>query len=141
MFNSLGRWRRNLPPDSRTVLERTIICCRLVSVSDPTSMQIYRGNKREQLKGVRCMHKTVEESAACRTFLEGHVKEDKTSDVQCMLLWTEWIRFSMKARGEHKFPNHIRIKEFNELVHEIYSPALAYDDFRGPLYVGIRFVK
>ena len=83
----------------------------------------------------------VEESAACRRFLARHVKADEACDVQCMLLWTEWVRFSMKARGRRAFPDVIRMSEFNELVHETFGPALAYDGFRGPLYIGIRFVK
>jgi len=74
-------------------------------------------------------------------FLARHVAVDTSSDIQCMLLFTEWVRFSMKAKRKRDFPHDVRIKEFAEIIHEEYHPALAYDTFRGPLFVGIRFVK
>lgn len=83
----------------------------------------------------------MEETQACRIFLSRHVAVDTSSNVQCMLLFTEWVRFSMKAKRKRDFPKDVGIKEFTELIHEIYHPALTYDTFRGPLFVGIRFVK
>ena len=47
----------------------------------------------------------------------------------------------MKEKGKREFPAVIRLKEFNEVIHETFGPELAYDEFRGPLYVGIGFVK
>ena len=70
-----------------------------------------------------------------------HVRKAPYGDVQCMLLWSEWVRFYMRERKKGEFPEQIRLKTFNEMVHRNFSPSLAYDDVRGPLYVGIRFVR
>ncbi len=83
----------------------------------------------------------MEETTAAEKFLARHVTEDKTCDVQCMLLWTEWVRYHMREKKKREFPERIRLSEFNEMIHAKFSPGLAYDEFRGPLYVGIRFVK
>ena len=87
------------------------------------------------------MVKFVEETEVAGRFLARHVTEDKSCDVQCMLLWTEWVRYHMREKKKRVFPEQVRLPEFNELVHAKFSPALAHDSFRGPVYVGIRFVK
>jgi hypothetical protein len=90
-----------------------------------------------------CAVKTefVEETKAAELFLARHVQNDKTCDVQCVLLWTEWVRYHMREKKKRVFPENVRLTEFNEMVHAKFSPALAYDEARGPVYVGIRFVK
>ena len=83
----------------------------------------------------------VEEAEVVDRFFARHVRVDQSCDVQCMLLWTEWIRYHMREKKKREFPKKIRLTEFNELVHTKFGPALAHDSFRGPLYVGVRFVK
>ena len=83
----------------------------------------------------------MNEADAVRKFVARHVREDKDCDVPCMLLWNEWVRFHMKERKRRVFPETFGLKNFNEFIHEQLRPDLAYDNFRGPLYVGIRFQK
>lgn len=82
----------------------------------------------------------MDEHSLFEEFIARHVRHDTVCDVQCMLLWTEWLRFSMK-KGKRAFPEVIRQKEFNEKIHERFGPDLAWHDYLGPLYVGIKFVK
>jgi hypothetical protein len=71
-------------------------------------------------------------------FLSGHVMENRTCDVQCMLLWSEWVRtFRRNIPG---FPNIIREKEFRSLITDMYDVGIGDDGFRGDVYPGLRFV-
>lgn len=83
----------------------------------------------------------MDEDSAFEEFLARHVTGGKECAVQCMLLWTEWLRFHMRTKGKRDFPEKIRLAEFNERIHQKFEPALAFDESRGPLYVGIKFVK
>jgi len=98
-----------------------------------------------QRKPLRCITvlvtKIVDELSAFGNFVERHVRKEKECDVQCMLLWSEWLRFSMKAKGRREFPEVIHLEEFNRRIHETFAPDLAWHDYFGPLYVGIKFVK
>lgn len=55
-----------------------------------------------------------------------------------MLLWTEWVRFYLKKN--RCFPEAVREKKFDELITSEFEVSVAVDSFRGPLYVGIKFV-
>lgn len=71
-------------------------------------------------------------------FLEEHVQLNGSCDVQCMLLWNEWVRtFRRKASG---FPGLIREKEFRSAMTEGVGAAVATDGWRGAVYLGLRFV-
>lgn len=71
-------------------------------------------------------------------FLEHHVTEDPEWDVQRMLLWTEWVRFYLKRNK--CFPETVREKKFDELITTEFEVQVGFDTFRGPLYIGIKFV-
>ncbi len=71
-------------------------------------------------------------------FLEEHVQLNGCFDVQCMLLWNEWVRtFRRHASG---FPGLIREKEFRSAMTEGLGAAVATDGWRGAVYLGLRFV-
>jgi hypothetical protein len=71
-------------------------------------------------------------------FLEQHVQLNSSCDVQCMLLWNEWVReFRRRASG---FPALIREKEFRSAMTEGVGAAVATDGWRGSVYLGLRFV-
>jgi hypothetical protein len=71
-------------------------------------------------------------------FLDDHVKENAICDVQCMLLWSEWVRtFRRKNSG---FPRLIREKEFRSAVTDTFGVGIMTDGGRGPVYAGLKFV-
>jgi len=55
-----------------------------------------------------------------------------------MLLWTEWVRFYLKKN--RCFPAAVQEKKFDELILSEFDVSVAVDSFRGPLYIGIKFV-
>jgi len=78
------------------------------------------------------------EFRACEEFLERHVRPDCVRDVQCMLLWNEWVRtFCRTTRG---FPKLILEKEFRDVITGKFGTGISDDGFRGAIYPGIRFV-
>ena len=71
-------------------------------------------------------------------FMEQHVQQNGICDVQCMLLWSEWVRaFRRKSPG---FPSLIREKEFRIAILDAFNIGIATDAFRGLVYSGIKFV-
>jgi len=71
-------------------------------------------------------------------FLANHVQPTMVCDVQCMLLWSEWVRsFRHRIKG---FPQLIQEKEFRTVIMDKYGVGVADDGFRGAVYPGIRFV-
>jgi hypothetical protein len=71
-------------------------------------------------------------------FLGRHVKPAGIRDVQCMLLWSEWVRtFCRRTPG---FPKLIREKEFREVITGTFDTDIAHKGFRGNVYNGIKFV-
>lgn len=71
-------------------------------------------------------------------FLSLHVQPNMIRDVQCKLLWNEWVRSF--RRQTHRFPNLILEKEFNTVVTDRFGVGIADDGFRGAVYPGIRYV-
>jgi hypothetical protein len=71
-------------------------------------------------------------------FLSRHVQPNMIRDVQCRLLWNEWVRSF--RRQTHAFPNLILEKEFSSVVMDRFSVGIAEDGFRGAVYPGIRYV-
>ena len=65
-------------------------------------------------------------------FLASHVQPNRICDVQCMLLWSEWVRtFRRRAPG---FPNLIRENEFRSVITDTFGIEIADDGFRGKVY-------
>ena len=71
-------------------------------------------------------------------FLTHHVRPDGLRDVQCMLLWSEWVRVYQKQT--HRFPCVILEKEFREAITGRLGVDIAYDEILGAIYPGLRFV-
>ncbi len=72
-------------------------------------------------------------------FLGSHVLANRTCDVQCMMLWSEWVR-----TVRHQTPGYPKLileKVFREVITDNYGIKVAnYNGFRGPVYSGIKFV-
>jgi hypothetical protein len=78
------------------------------------------------------------ELAAFQDFLTRFVKIRTDCTVQCMLLWTEWVRFYKKKTRE--FPALILEKDFRDLVTSRFSLTVSEDESRGFVYRGLKFV-
>ena len=88
--------------------------------------------------GVDVSREECHELAIFEDFLEHHVQTNRIYDVQCMLLWSEWIRaFRRRSSG---FPDIIREKEFRSVITDRFGVEIANDGFRGAVYPGIKFV-
>jgi hypothetical protein len=71
-------------------------------------------------------------------FLAYHVQPNTIFNVQCMLLWNEWIRtFRRRAHG---FPSLIREKEFRSVILDKFGIKIARSNLKGVIYCGLRFV-
>ena len=71
-------------------------------------------------------------------FLTRHVQASGNCDVQCMLLWSEWIRvFRRQVAG---FPNLIRETEFRSAITGKFGVGITTDRWRGAVYPGVRYV-
>ncbi|MFA4848730.1 MAG: hypothetical protein WC626_03305 [Methanoregula sp.] len=72
-------------------------------------------------------------------FLGRHVLANRICDVQCMMLWSEWVR-TVRSQTPG-YPKLILEKVFREVITENYGIKVAnYNGFRGPVYPGIKFV-
>jgi len=71
-------------------------------------------------------------------FLADHVQPDGTGNVQCMLLWNEWVRTF--RRHTHQFPKLLLEKECRSVMMEKFGIGIIENGFRGTVYYGIRFV-
>lgn len=84
---------------------------------------------------------TLEELNELRVFdefLTHHVHQIRICDVQCMLLWNEWVR--TLRRQSNGFPKLILEKEFRSVITDRFGIAVAKDGSRGDVYPGLRFV-
>ncbi|PKL64880.1 MAG: hypothetical protein CVV32_07350 [Methanomicrobiales archaeon HGW-Methanomicrobiales-3] len=71
-------------------------------------------------------------------FLKLHVRQDAIRNVQCMLLWTEWVR--LFQRTTRRFPRVILENELRAIITRMMAVDIAHDTMRGPVYCGLRFV-
>lgn len=71
-------------------------------------------------------------------FLTRHVRHDGLRTVQCMLLWTEWVRVFQKKT--HRFPRVILENEFREVITGRLGVTIMTDEYRGAVYPGLRFI-
>jgi len=109
------------------------------AVMDTTNLEMLnRFGEQFQVTGIGINPEEVHELRVLDEFLARHVQPNGIYDVQCMLLWSEWVRtFRSQIRG---FPQLIRENEFRSVITEKFGLAIAENGFRGAVYPGIRFV-
>jgi hypothetical protein len=88
--------------------------------------------------GIAVSSEELDELKTFREFLSRHVKPNAICDVQCMLLWAEWVRFYKKQT--RKIPDLILEKEFRNLITNHFDLPVTEDGFRGYIYPGIKYV-
>lgn len=88
--------------------------------------------------GIDISREELHELRVFDEFLAYHVQPNGICDVQCTLLWNEWVRTF--RRQVHAFPKLILEKEFRSVILDKFGTDVAHDDFRGAIYNGIRFV-
>jgi hypothetical protein len=97
-----------------------------------------RFDQRFRLSGIDISLDEFSEHKTFFEFLAHHVQPNRICDVQCMRLWSEWVRtFQRRKDG---FPKQILEKEFSSTVREVYGVPIAVDGFRGAIFPGIQFV-
>ena len=97
-----------------------------------------RFDQRFRLSGIDISLDEFSEHKAFFEFLVHHVQPNRICDVQCMRLWSEWVRtFQRRKNG---FPKQILEKEFSSTVRDVYGVPIAVDGFRGAIFPGIQFV-
>jgi hypothetical protein len=97
-----------------------------------------RFGELERLTGITLGSDEANELRVFDEFLERHVQPNRVCDVQCMLLWSEWVRtFRRHTRG---FPSLIRENEFRSVIMEMFGVGISNDTIRGSVYPGLRFV-
>ena len=97
-----------------------------------------RFDQRFRLSGIDISLDEFSEHKTFFEFLAHHVQPNRICDVQCMRLWSEWVRtFQRRKNG---FPKQILEKEFSSTVRDVYGVPIAVDGFRGAIFPGIQFV-
>lgn len=97
-----------------------------------------RFDQRFRLSGIDISLDEFSEYKTFFEFLAHHVQPNRICDVQCMRLWSEWVRtFQRRKNG---FPKQILEKEFSSTVRDVYGVPIAVDGFRGAIFPGIQFV-
>ncbi len=91
-----------------------------------------------RLSGIDISTEEIHELGIFNDFLSHHVLQNKICDVQCILLWNEWVRTFL--RQTHEFPKLILENEFRTVVEEHLGAGIVNEDFRGAVYTGIKFV-
>ena len=98
--------------------------------------------KSEELEetdlGVDATPEELGELKTFQEFLSRHIQPNAICDVQCMLLWAEWVRFYKKQT--RKVPDLILEKEFRELILHQFDLTVGDDGFRGYIYPGIKYI-
>jgi hypothetical protein len=91
-----------------------------------------------RLAGIEGNPSEIQELTVFNAFLLDHVQANKICFVQCMLLWSEWVRtFQRQTSG---FPNLIQEKEFRTIITDKFGAAIAKNEIRGEIFTGIKFV-
>ena len=88
--------------------------------------------------GIEISPEELDELKTFEDFLSLHLKPSAICDVQCMLLWAEWVRFYRRERK--KVPELILEKEFRNLIINRFDLSIGEDGFRGYIYPGIKYV-
>lgn len=97
-----------------------------------------RFGEKFKLTGIYGNPSEIHELNVFEAFLADHVQPNRICDVQCMLLWSEWVRTCQ--RQTYGFPNLIREREFRNAITDKFGVEIANYGFRGAVYPGIRFV-
>jgi hypothetical protein len=93
---------------------------------------------RFRMTGIDLNPDEASELEVFEEFLGYHVQPNRNRDVQCMLLWSEWVRaFRRRMQG---FPNLIREHEFRTIILDRFSAGIATDEWRGFVYTGVQFL-
>jgi hypothetical protein len=71
-------------------------------------------------------------------FLSNHVQPNRIYSVQCMMLWSEWVRSFRKQ--SRRFPQLVLEKEFRSIISDRFGVEAAHDSVFGIVYPGLRFV-
>jgi hypothetical protein len=91
-----------------------------------------------RMTGIELSADELDELNIFKEFLEGHVQSSMTWDVQCMLLWNEWVRTFRRQKSG--FPGLIREQEFRTAITGRFGVGITTDGWRGLVYSGLRFV-
>jgi hypothetical protein len=91
-----------------------------------------------RVTGIEISDDEISELRIFDEFLANHVQPNRICDVQCMLLWNEWVR--TYRRQTHEFPKLVREKEFRSVITDKFGTGIADDGFRDPVYPGLKFV-
>jgi len=96
-----------------------------------------RFSEQFNLEEIGISQEEIDELRVFDEFLTEHVRPNGLYDVQCMLLWSEWVRaYRRQITG---FPKLIREKEFRSAVSDTFGVAVAKDEIRGVVFPGLRF--
>jgi hypothetical protein len=97
-----------------------------------------RFGEKFRLTGIDSGPENAHEIKVLAQFLGRHVQQNQICEIQCMLLWNEWVRtFQRRTPG---FPKLIREKEFRHVIMENFGIKIASTGSRGDVYPGIKFV-
>jgi hypothetical protein len=97
-----------------------------------------QSGEKFRLTGIDFGPEDTHEIKVLEQFLGRHVQMNQICDVQCMLLWNEWVRtFQRRTPG---FPKVIREKEFRNVILDNFGIKIANTSSRGAIYPGLKFV-
>lgn len=71
-------------------------------------------------------------------FTERHLRPLANGDVQCMLIWAEWVRYHLRLTKN--FPRLILEAEFSYLITGLFNTKMALDLHRGRIYSGVQYI-
>jgi len=97
-----------------------------------------RFSEKFKLTGIEGNHSEIYELTIFETFLADHVQQNRICDVQCMLLWSEWVRTCQRQTSG--FPTLIREKALRSVITDTFGVEIANHGYWGPVYPGIKFV-
>jgi hypothetical protein len=97
-----------------------------------------RFNRRFRSGGIDISLEEFSEHRIFYEFLSHHVQPNRVCDVQCMRLWSEWVRLFQRRTND--FPKQVLEQEFSSTIRDIFGVTIAKDGSRGTVYPGLRFV-
>ena len=113
--------------------------CRFPAFMDEANLDMMtRFGEQFQLNGPGFDPDEFYELKVFEDFLADHVELNRICSVQCMLLWSEWIRTFRRQTSE--FPKLILETEFHKAVMGKFGVKIANYDYQGAVYPGIKFV-
>ena len=95
-------------------------------------------SEKFRLTGIDTSIENEQELKVLEQFLNSHVQANRICDVQCMMLWSEWVRAFQ--RHTSKYPTQILEKEFRNVITDNYGIKVANYSARGAVFSGIKFV-